>query len=508
MKKNILKTVSIAIIGIGFAVLFSGLVTFVTVNSALLFDTAVFCVIFFGIFVLGGISTFLLKFPSKSRGLRAIAISSVILDVILFTVTVVLAFAVDLFQPLALSVLSSVLLLSGLAVIIIGLIFALLIKINATKIIAAAVTLALLLSGGLIWANTQGYGEFYFEKETLFQNGECGYTTFRIPSLSVINKDVLNEKHGTTFRDDVLIAMAEGRKNSSRDLGEIDIVYKVSDDGGKSWTEVKKLISVKGESGKAGNPTVIFDEINGVINILYMLGTEKNGYNYITYNARAKIDETLNITVFDTVRITDEYDENAGTGKGDGVNKFTLMVGPGKGIQLTNGRMVAPCSNNGYSFAIFSDDYGKTWKRGKNACPGNECEIALLPDRLIMVSRDNIGTSDLHPKQYLRFVYSFDGGFSWEQPFVAESLKTPICMSSVTSFDGTLAVTFADDFYTRANLTLAYSTDGGKTFDKRRIYSGASGYSCAAFGAGKVYVLAEIGKVNYNEELAFFTINK
>ena len=56
----------------------------------------------------------------------------------------------------------------------------------------------------------------------IFKSGENGYNTFRIPSIVITNK-------GTT------LAFAEGRKNSSSDSGDIDIVLKRSNDNGKTW---------------------------------------------------------------------------------------------------------------------------------------------------------------------------------------------------------------------------------------------------------------------------------
>ena len=59
----------------------------------------------------------------------------------------------------------------------------------------------------------------------IFKSGESGYNTFRIPSIITTNK-------GT------VLAFAEGRKNSSSDSGDIDIVLKRSKDNGKTWGEI------------------------------------------------------------------------------------------------------------------------------------------------------------------------------------------------------------------------------------------------------------------------------
>lgn len=84
----------------------------------------------------------------------------------------------------------------------------------------------------------------------VFQAGEEDYHSYRIPSL-------------TQAPNGNLIALAEGRKHSSLDYGDIDIVYKVSTDQGETWSELKPLL-VEG-NGTWGNPTILLDEENGRI---------------------------------------------------------------------------------------------------------------------------------------------------------------------------------------------------------------------------------------------------
>ena len=69
---------------------------------------------------------------------------------------------------------------------------------------------------------------FYSYSENLnyiFKSGTDGYNTFRIPSI-------------VTSSSGVVLAFAEGRKNSSSDSGDIDIVLKRSLDGGNSWGDM------------------------------------------------------------------------------------------------------------------------------------------------------------------------------------------------------------------------------------------------------------------------------
>ncbi len=63
--------------------------------------------------------------------------------------------------------------------------------------------------------------EPFFQSE-VFSSGANGYHTFRIPA-----------NVGTS--DGTLLAFAEGRKNSSIDSGDIDLVLRRSHDNGLTW---------------------------------------------------------------------------------------------------------------------------------------------------------------------------------------------------------------------------------------------------------------------------------
>ena len=73
----------------------------------------------------------------------------------------------------------------------------------------------------------------------IYSKGENGFNTYRIPAIVQTNK-------GT------LLAFAEARKNSRSDTGDIDLVVKRSEDGGKTWG---KIITVWDDGGNVcGNP--------------------------------------------------------------------------------------------------------------------------------------------------------------------------------------------------------------------------------------------------------------
>ena len=76
---------------------------------------------------------------------------------------------------------------------------------------------------------------------------------------------------------------------------------------------------------------------------------------------------------------------------------------PGVGIQLTKGphagRLVVPCDHSTAdgvygSHAIYSDDAGKTWKRGEPILPNvNECQVVELSDGTLLMNMRNYAKS-------------------------------------------------------------------------------------------------------------------
>src|SRR5262249_44159803 len=91
------------------------------------------------------------------------------------------------------------------------------------------------------------------EQAPLFVSGQDGYHTYRIPSLVVTAK-------GT------LLAFCEGRKKSSTDSGDIDLLLKRSFDGGKTWTQTQ-VVWDDGED-TCGNPCPVLDARTGTIWLL------------------------------------------------------------------------------------------------------------------------------------------------------------------------------------------------------------------------------------------------
>ena len=77
-----------------------------------------------------------------------------------------------------------------------------------------------------------------------------------------------------------LLAFCEGRVKGSADFGDIDIVMKKSNDGGKTWMPIKKIVDI--DSLQAGNPAPVVDLTDpvypgGRIFLFYNTGNNHEG---------------------------------------------------------------------------------------------------------------------------------------------------------------------------------------------------------------------------------------
>ena len=309
----------------------------------------------------------------------------------------------------------------------------------------------------------------------LFVSGDDGYNTFRIPAMTVTN-------NGT------LLAFAEGRKNSSSDTGDIDLVLKRSTDGGKSWSPLQ-VIWDDGEN-VCGNPAPVVDRETGTIFLL------------MTWNLGADREpQIIDLTSKDTRRvfITHSTDDGITWSTPVEITKDVkrddwtwYATGPCQGIQLVHGpckgRMVVPCdhieagSKKYFSHAIYSDDHGKTWQLGGNSPVDqvNECTVAESSDGTLLLNMRNYDRTQKNRKTAI----SRDGGATWTDFKSDVVLVEPICQAAMHRYsfsqEGTGRLLFSNPANTdkRCNMTLRLSYDDGVTWAKSMVlYPGPAAYS-------------------------------
>lgn len=341
------------------------------------------------------------------------------------------------------------------------------------------------------------------EELELFSKNTHGYHTFRIPSLIVSTK-------GT------VLAFAEGRKESSSDTGDIDLVMKRSEDGGKTWSPLRVIWD--DGNNVCGNPTPVVDETTGTI---WLLLTWNRGDDHERDIIAKKATDTRRVFV------TYSTDDGLTWATPKDITATTkdpswgwYATGPGMGIQIKHGpnkgRLVIP-SDHSYdsvdgtvsggkfeygAHVIYSDDHGKTWELGGTIRPKmNECQVIERSDgngTLLMNMRSYFG------KNRRALSLSYDGGISLSDPMEAVELIEPVCQAALIRYKEDWMLFSNPASTKRENMTLRLSKDDGRTWPVSKVlYAGPSAYSAlAVLPNGEILCLYEKGNQNPYEQIS------
>ena len=340
------------------------------------------------------------------------------------------------------------------------------------------------------------------ELKYIFKSGSEGYNTFRIPSI-------------ITTDSGVVLAFAEGRKNSSSDSGDIDLVLKRSTDGGKTWSD---LIVIRDDSTNVcGNPSPVIYRKTGKI---FLLSTWNRGDDTES--------EIINMTSVDTRRVyvMNSIDEGLSwskpieiTDKVKKPNWTWYATGPVHGIQIREGskkgRMIIPCDHieantkKYYSHIIYSDDGGSSWNIGGTTPQDqvNECSVAEIGKGKLILNMRNYDRTQMNRKISI----SNDYGESWGDIYDDKALVEPICQASILrySFKGSgrndLLFINPADKNKRLNMTLRLSNDLGRTWTREfLLHKGPSAYSdITKLRNGNIGCLFEGGKNSPYEGIVY-----
>lgn len=341
----------------------------------------------------------------------------------------------------------------------------------------------------------------------LFRSGTDGYNTFRIPAI-------IATRRGT------LLAFAEGRKKSSSDTGDIDMVMKRSEDNGKTWTNLEVLLD--DGMNVCGNPAPVTDKKTGNI---YLFSTWNLGSDHEPDIIKGKSSDTRRVFIMvseDDGRTWSEAKEITSSVKRE--NWTWYATGPCHGIQIMKGRyrgrLVIPCDHieavteKYYSHVIFSDDNGRTWQMG-GATPQdqvNECTVAEISGGRLLLNMRNYDRT----KKSRKVSLSNDGGKSWIDIYPDPVLVEPVCQASLLTYvlpgkkPGMLLFANPANKENRVNMTLRVSYDDGKSWPVSRVlHAGPSAYSdLVRLRSGDVGVLYEAGEESPYEGIVFEAIPK
>ena len=345
-----------------------------------------------------------------------------------------------------------------------------------------------------------------FQQVNVFRSGEEGYDTYRIPCL-------------IETRPGRLLAICEGRKRNSSDAGDIDTVFKISDDGGVTWGPLQVLWD-DGEN-TCGNPCAVRDRQSGT---LWLLHTWNRGDDH----EPAIIDQTSR----DTRRVFVSSSRDDGqtwsapreiTADVKRDNWTWYATGPGTGIQLERGphagRLVIPCDHieagtkRYYSHVVYSDDQGQTWKLGGTTPQDqvNECEVVERSDGALWLNMRSYDPA----RKARQSAVSRDGGLSWDEQRIVNELIDPICQATVhrlrwpdSERPGLILFANAASLK-RERMTVRASLDEGQTWPMARlVHAGPAAYSSlCTVGGDEAGLLYESGEKSPYERITFARFN-
>lgn len=325
------------------------------------------------------------------------------------------------------------------------------------------------------------------EVARLASPGLAGFKCHRIPAL-------------TTATNGWIIAAWDGRPETCQDAPQANsIVYRISKDGGKSWTPIQTALAGTPGANKVGfsDPSFVVDRTTGTIFLFSVksfdaglfqsqLGTDPTARNILHAHVVESHDNGQ--TWVNPRTITDQV-----TAGYEG-QWFTRFASSGEGIQLRYGahagRLIQQyaVANAGstslMAVSVYSDDHGATWKPGApSEGSADENKVVELSDGRLLLNSRTQGTAG----QRLEAI-SYDGGQTWG-PFRHNwDLTDPRNNASIiraypnapqgSARARVLLFSNADSSSARANGTIRVSYDDGFTWNEGKVFeSGDMAYS-------------------------------
>lgn len=325
---------------------------------------------------------------------------------------------------------------------------------------------------------------------TVFENGESGYASFRIPAIIRL------------FNGD-LLAFAEGRVANAGDFGNVDIVYKRSKNQGKTWSNLQKLID--NTHLQAGNPAPVVDLLDpnypkGRVFLYYNTGNNhesevRKGNGLREVWVIHSSDQGLSWSEPENISLEVHKPNQTAYNKAydHPLDWRTYANTPGHAIQMINGPYKGriyvaanhsvgsprPGNLDYVAHAFYTDDHGKTYKLAQDVPfqGSNESMAAQISATEVYLSSRN---QSLKPKNRI-ISRSNDGGETWYLTKIDTLLIDPVNQASVLSWNNgnefILAHLNAAHTEKRDRLTLRISYDKGYSWSVNHIIAESpSGY--------------------------------
>ena len=332
--------------------------------------------------------------------------------------------------------------------------------------------------------------------------GTGGYHTYRIPALEVTASGAV-------------LAFCEGRRDGSGDTGQIDLLLRRSDDGGRTWGPSRVIVTRPDMT--CGNPAPVLDRQTGTIWLPFCMNRADGDEALIRKGLAPR-----------TVWVTRSDDDGATWANPVEITADVkrpgwtwYATGPCHAIQLRTGRLVVPCDFRSlhaetgaearHSHVITSDDHGATWQVGGivDIEGTNESVAVELAD-----GRVYINCRDQARRGRRIVAISDDGGTTFEPARFDDALIEPACQGSAIGVPEWAprhagSVIFANPASTtRDTLTVRLGSSDASTWTAGRVLeSGRAAYCDLAIvpeetaGDATVLCLYETGEATPYETL-------
>lgn len=346
----------------------------------------------------------------------------------------------------------------------------------------------------------------FFQQTDLFEMGQEGVHTYRIPALCVT-------------RAGTILAVCDARQDDSSDLpGNIDIVLRRSTDFGATWSPITTIQDLPRGHG-AGDPSLLVDQVTGRVHCFYAYGPPGVGF----FSSQPGTNDELDPNTLHAHVITSDDDGLTWSPPTDlnpqikDPSWAALFASSGHGIQTRGGRLLQPYavrSANGSVDArnAYSDDHGATWQMGSTA------GIDVNESKLIELDNGAILQNMRHNSVTARFTaVSNDGGVTFGPMQQDATLIDPRVNASIQRYSSTVdgapssIVLFTNPASTvaRQNMTIRVSEDETRTWPiSRAIHVGPAAYSsAAALSDGTIGLLYERGTSSSIAKITFARFN-
>lgn len=281
--------------------------------------------------------------------------------------------------------------------------------------------------------------------------------------------DIIELKDGR-----LLLGWTEFYGESGADDGNARIVGRISEDGGRTWSD--KYTLVEHEGGRNVMEVSFIRLKNGDIALFHFKKYEEVAESW--NNSTSKRGDCRLV-----MRVSNDEGKTFTFSKEITEENRYLESASGRSIRLKSGRILIECDDYfGNSFCMYSDDDGETWNEGKAIKPLNggswePAAIELKNGDVLMFLRTELGG------QYQTI--SKDEGETWSEP-TPSALKgsaAPIAIERIPNTGDFLAIwnhdiTSMSNGYRDENsnnkkrsrnpLTSAISKDEGKTWENFR----------------------------------------